>query len=237
MSIIIPVYNEQENLVKRLSFLSKQTNKFPIEIIVSNSPETSDESAEVCKKFDKVTYFKSEKKGRATQMNFGAQKAKGDVLLFLHADVALPEDFHEQIINAIKSRKKAGFFAYKFDRKSFLLDMNSSFTKKDGLFAGGGDQCQFFTKETFKSLEGYNEDFCIMEDFEMIDRVRKHKIPYTIIQSKATVSARKYDTNSWLKVNLINGYVFLKYKLGIHPTKLRKTYKKLLRESVNYNGF
>ena len=55
---------------------------------------------------------------------------------------------------------------------------------------------------------------------------------FKIIQSKATVSARKYDANSWLKVNLINGYVFLKYKFGTHPTKLRKTYKSLLREPV-----
>jgi hypothetical protein len=66
----------------------------------------------------------------------------------------------------------------------------------------------------------------------MIDRVRKLKIPYRIVQSKAIVSARKYEQNSWLKVNLINGIIFLKYKFGVHPTKLRKTYKSLLREEV-----
>lgn len=215
-----------------MSFLNEQANKFPLEIIISNSPETSDNTPNVCKNFDKVTFFTSDKKGRAAQMNFGANKAKGDILLFLHADVALPNNFYTQITAAIKNGKKAGFFAYKFDRETFLLRMNSSFTKKDGLFAGGGDQAQFFTKDTFIKLNGFNEDFCIMEDFEMIDRVRKNKIPYTIIQSKATVSARKYNNNSWLKVNLINGYVFFKYKLGVHPIKLRKTYKNLLREGV-----
>ena len=232
LSIIIPVYNEQENLTKRLSFLCDKANKFPIEIIISNSPESIDESKMVCNSYNKVIYFEADKKGRAAQMNFGASKAIGDILLFLHADVALPEDFYTKIIDAVKSGKKAGFFAYKFDKESFLLNVNSSFTKKDGMFAGGGDQCQFFTKETFEELNGFNESYCIMEDFEMIDRVRKKKIPYTIIQSKATVSSRKYDENSWLKVNLINGYVFLKYKLGTSPEKLRKTYKSLLRESV-----
>ncbi len=232
LSIIIPVYNEQENLVKRLSFLCEQANKFSIEIIVSNSPETTDESAKVCKNFDKVKYLQSEKKGRAAQMNFGANKAKGDILLFLHADNQLPEDFYNEVTNAVNKGNKAGFFAYKFDKETFLLNVNSRFTTKDGLFAGGGDQCQFFTKEVFKALKGYNETFCIMEDFEMIDKVRKHKIPYTIIQSKAIVSARKYEHNSWLKVNAINGYVFLLYKLGVNPLKLRKTYKSLLRESV-----
>ncbi|MDX6745543.1 TIGR04283 family arsenosugar biosynthesis glycosyltransferase [Polaribacter sp. PL03] len=232
LSIIIPVYNEKENLLERLSFLCEQTNRFPLEIIVSNSPETSDESPEICKSFHKVTYFKSDKKGRAAQMNFGASKAKGDVLLFLHADVLLPIDFYTQILEAIKEGYKAGFFAYKFDKDSFFLNFNSKFTTKDGLFSGGGDQCQFFAKEVFTNLNGFNEAFCIMEDFEMIDRVRKQYIPFKIIQSKATVSARKYENNSWLKVNLINGYVFLKYKFGVSPEKLRKTYKSLLRENV-----
>lgn len=226
----MPVYNEQENLVKRLSFLSEQANNFPIEIIVSDSPESTDNSKIICKQYRKVTYFVCDKKGRASQMNFGALKSTGEILLFLHADVILPNDFYQQIIKAIKNGFEAGFFAYQFDKKSILLNFNSSFTNKDGLFSGGGDQCQFFTKEAFKSLKGYDETFCIMEDFKMIANVRKLQIPYFIIQSKATVSARKYQQNSWLKVNLINGYVFLKYKLGIHPTKLRETYKSLLRE-------
>jgi rSAM/selenodomain-associated transferase 2 len=232
LSIIIPVYNEEQNLAKGLSFLSEEANKHAIEILVSNSPESMDESGMICKEYNKVTHFDAILKGRAAQMNAGAAKAKGDILLFLHADVTLPKDFYNQIIFAIKEGNKAGFFAYKFDKETFLLNINSFFTKKRGLFSGGGDQCQFFTKEIFKTLNGYNSALCIMEDFEMIDKVRKQKIPFKIIQSKATVSARKYDVNSWGKVNLINGYVFLKYKLGVHPIKLRKTYKSLLREGV-----
>ncbi len=156
LSIIIPVYNEQENLVKRLSFLCEQANNFPIEIIISNSPETTDNSLQVCKNFSKVTYLSSIKKGRAAQMNFAAQKAKGAVLLFLHADVLLPKDFYEQISKAIAHNFTFGFFAYQFDKDSAFLNFNSKFTTKDGLFAGGGDQCHFFTKEQFQQLNGYN---------------------------------------------------------------------------------
>lgn len=232
ISIIIPVYNEQENLLKRLSFLSEQANKFSLEIIVVNSPETSDNSEMICKNFAKVKYLQSEKKGRAAQMNFGAKYANGDAFLFLHADNKLPEDFYIEVVTALEKGNKVGFFAYKFDRETFLLNVNSRFTKKDGIFAGGGDQNQFFTKDVFEELNGFNESYCIMEDFEIIDRVRKFKIPYTIIQSRAIASARKYDHNSWFKVNLINGYVFLLYKCGVHPQKLRKKYKSLLREGV-----
>jgi rSAM/selenodomain-associated transferase 2 len=232
LSIIIPVYNEKENLMKRLSFLCEQANNYPLEIIIANSPETNDETPKVCMQYDKVTFLNCNKKGRASQMNLAANKAKGKILLFLHADVCLPQDFYSQIIFSIKEGFQFGFFAYQFDKKSTFLDFNSKFTTKDGLFAGGGDQCHFFTKETFIKLDGYNENFCIMEDFEMMDRIRKQEISFKIIRSKATVSARKYENNSWLKVNLINGFVFLKYKLGFSPPSLRKTYKSLLREKV-----
>lgn len=232
LSIIIPIYNEEENLPHQLTFLQSKAEKFPIEIIISNSPETTDKSPEICKQYSKVKFFECEKSGRAIQMNYGASKAKGNVLMFLHADVELPDDFYEQVSEAMNSGYKMGFFSYKFDRSSFMLNINSYFTKTDGVFAGAGDQCQFFTKEAFDKLGGFNEDFCIMEDFEIMDKVRKESIPYTIIQSKATVSARKYDKGSWLKVNLINGYVFLRYKLGTEPLKLRHIYKDLLREKV-----
>lgn len=232
LSIIIPIYNEGENLPKQLTFLDQQADLHPIEIILSNSIDTTDNSAEISKLYKNVKFYDSFVKGRAKQMNFGASQAKGDILLFLHADVQLPEDFYEKIKKAIADGHKMGFFCYKFDRRTIMLNINSYFTKTDGMFAGAGDQCQFFTRDAFESLGGFNENFCIMEDFEIMDKVRKYKIPYTIIQSTATVSARKYDKGSWLKVNLINGYVFLRYKLGTKPEKLRRIYKGLLRESV-----
>ena len=232
LSIIMPVYNEQKNLTKRLFFLSEFAHNYSLEIIVCDSPESTDNSKSVCNNYSKVSYFVCPVKGRAAQMNFGAKKASGEIYLFLHADVILPNDFYLQILTTLKNGFEAGFFAYQFDKKSILLQFNSYFTQKKGIFSGGGDQCQFFTKNAFKTLQGYDETFCIMEDFKMINNVRKLQIPYFIIQSKAIVSARKYQQHSWLKVNLINGYVFFKYMVGMHPRELRKTYKSLLREKL-----
>lgn len=232
LSIIIPNYNEELNLPNQLTFLQSKAEQFPIEIIIANSPDTTDDSTEICKGYEKVDFFTCDRGGRAVQMNLGASRAKGEILLFLHADVKLPDDFYVQVTAAISHGNQFGFFAYKFDRSSFMLNINSYFTKSDGMFAGAGDQAQFITRAAFDRLGGFDEEYCIMEDFRLMDNVRKHKLPYTIIQSRATVSARKYDKGSWLKVNLINGYVFLLYKLGVSPLKLRKTYKGLLRESV-----
>jgi rSAM/selenodomain-associated transferase 2 len=232
LSIIIPIYNEAKHLPKQLTFLDRQADLHSIEIILSNSIDTTDNSAEISKSYKNVQFYDSFTKGRAKQMNFGASKAKGHILMFLHCDVQLPEDFYEQVTSAVKEGYKMGFFAYRFDRSTFMLNLNSYFTKNDSLFAGAGDQCQFFERSTFEKLGKFNEDYCIMEDFEIMDKVRKNKIPFKIIQSRATVSARKYDKGSWLKVNLINGYVFFLYKLGVRPIKLRRIYKSLLREQV-----
>jgi rSAM/selenodomain-associated transferase 2 len=232
LSIIIPIYNEAKHLPKQLTFLDRQADLHPIEIILSNSIDTTDNSAQISKSYKNVQFYDSFTKGRAKQMNFGASKAKGDILMFLHCDVQLPEDFYKQVTSAVKEGHKMGFFAYRFDRSTFMLNLNSYFTKNDSLFAGAGDQCQFFEANTFEELGGFDENYCIMEDFEIMDRIRKEKVPFKIIQSRATVSARKYDHSTWLEVNLINGYVFLLYKLGVKPLKLRKIYKGFLREGV-----
>ncbi len=229
ISIIIPCYNEAENLAKKLPRLTAISENKQIEILVINCSKSTDGLEKICKSFPMVTYLKSEKSGRAVQMNFGAENAKNDVLLFLHADVTLPDNYADLIFETLKEND-AGFFNYEFDKKGFWMRFNASFVKEKGTFTGGGDQCHFFKKDTFDKLDGYNEEYVIMEDFELINRVKKQNIPYSIIKTPVTVSARKYEENSWLKVSLINGYVFLLFKLGASPQRLKKGYSRLLRK-------
>lgn len=227
ISLIIPCYNERENLELKLPRLQKISKNNSIEIIVVDSPKSTDKSKEICTE-NNINYLREKKAGRAFQMNEGAEKATGSILLFVHADVTLPDDFAVLIRESINNNE-VGFFSYEFDKPGFWMRFNASFVEEKGTFTGGGDQCHFFRKETFKKLGGYNEDYIIMEDFEMIDRVEKLKIPYSIIKTPVIVSARKYEKNSWLKVSLINGYVFLLYKLGASPQRLHRRYKRLLR--------
>ena len=229
ISVIIPCYNEKEKLSVKIPHLISISENNSIEIIVVDSSQSDDESENLCEDFLSVNYIKSSNAGRAYQMNEGAKIASGEILLFVHADVKLPDNFTSLIQKTLK-KNNAGFFNYEFDKKGFWLKFNASFVKEKGTFTGGGDQCHFFKKETFESLGGYNEKYCIMEDFELIDRVKKAKIPYSIIKTPVTVSARKYEKNSWLKISLINGYVFLLYRLGASPKRLERGYKRLLRK-------
>jgi GT2 family glycosyltransferase len=92
----------------------------------------------------------------------------------------------------------------------------------------GGDQTLFVTKSVFEDLDGFNEYYSIMEDYDFIIRLRQ-KFKFKIIPKDITVSARKYKTNSWLRVQVANLTVFLMFFLQQHPERMRSVYKKMLK--------
>lgn len=221
LSIIIPVLNEEIRLRELLPFLMKYAPDQ--EIIVIDCPLSSDNTFSLLKQFEFICK-KGNKAGRAAQMNQGAKIAKGEVFMFLHADVVPPSNFVEAIKDKIENGFKAGFFAYNFDPSNKWLDINAKYTGSDGLFAGGGDQCQFMTRKIFDQFEGYDETYVIMEDFALIRKMKKHKLPLAIVQDRAQVSSRKYTSNSYFKVNIINFIVFMAFLLGVSPRTLKKMY-------------
>lgn len=225
LSVIIPILNEADNLQKLFTWLDIKNSSS--EFIVVDCFRSVDNSEEICRNYG-VNYLRSDNSGRAVQMNEGAKIATGKILMFLHADVIPAKNFEKLIEDATAAGNKVGFFAYHFHPTNRWLDINARLTKKDGLFAGGGDQCQFFLKETFHSLGGYDESLHLMEDFALIRKVKKLKIPYTIIEEPALVSSRKYNNNSYLWVNFINLLVFTGFLLGVSSPKLRQVYAKAL---------
>lgn len=228
ISIIIPAHNEKQNLDKLLPYLQELIKVDDTEILISISASNSD-----CTAFEqlnsKIIFYKCPTNGRAIQMNYAANKAKGDILVFLHADVIPPINFIEDIKATINNKYEAGFFSYKFDKESFFLNINSSFTAKDGIFTGGGDQCLFIKKDVFFQLGKFNEAQVIMEDFEFFKRMKKEKVNYKIIKNNLIVSARKYETNSYLKVNISNLVMVVLFNLGYPANKLKSLHSKLLK--------
>lgn len=225
LSIIIPALNEKSNISKLYADRKAELNR--CEVIIVDAPSSSDDLQSLKKDFD-FKYLRSPNEGRATQMNLGAENAEGGIFLFLHADVIPPENFDLLVNEKIKEDFEMGFFAYQFDPSNTWLDLNSRFTYRDGIFAGGGDQCQFFTRSCFERLGKYDQDFVIMEDFEIIRRVRKSGVSYSIIQEPATVSSRKYECNSYFWVNLINLLAFGAFLIGVSPLKLKRFYRRAL---------
>ena len=174
-----------------------------------------------------ATVIHSPKRGRAQQMNFGAQKATADLLYFVHADTLPPKTFVSDIHTAITDGFPIGCYRFEFNSPRKLLKLNAYFTRFDKMWCRGGDQTLFVTRSVFDELEGYCPRHLIMEEYDFIARARK-KYPFKIMPKSVIVSARKYDNNGYLKVQFANLIVFNMYRLGFSQKKMLKFYRNML---------
>ena len=227
LSIIIPVLNEEKNLTELIPHLQKFGGDF-IEDIQVVDGGSLDRSVVISESFG-VNVLHSPEANRAAQMNLGAKEAKGNVLYFVHADTRPPWDFAGQIQIAWLKGYKAGCYRYQFDSKSILLKFNSYFTRFNGPFAGVGDQTLFITRGFFDRLGGFDPEFEMMEDFELVKRIKKYS-NFLILPEIVTVSARKYSTNSWMKVQLLNAWAFILFMTNSDPKKIKSVYQNRLQK-------
>ncbi len=178
--------------------------------------------------------FVSPKRGRASQLNYGASIATGELLYFLHADAFPPKSFVKDIISAIELGYDFGNFRQEIKSKNRLVRFNSYFSRLNGRVASGGDQSLFITRELFSKLKGYREDLLFMEDYDLFGRARlvgeNIKIPKSL-----EIIDRKYTHNSFLRVNLSNLTILILYQLGVHPNKLYPLYKSWIK-GPRYKG-
>ncbi len=228
VSIIIPTYNEENTIGDLLNYLKKNSDSSTTEYIVVDGG-SDDDTVKIARNAG-GNCLKTVEKGRAAQMNLGAEHATGDILYFVHADSIPPATFVEDIKSAVKQGNKAGCYRFKFDSARLLLKINAFFTRFDRLMCRGGDQTLFITGALFKKLNGFREDYLIMEDYEMIERIQESS-SFKIIPKDVVVSPRKYKKNGYLKVQLANFVVFMMYFLDCTQEQLLKTYRKMLYET------
>ncbi len=228
ISVIIPAHREQKNLERLLPYLTSIGESHNFEIIVALSHPGS-ESGKYVTGGEAWKYVEVPGKGRAVQMNYGAAEAKGTTLAFLHADVYPPENFFTDIERTLTEGYDAGFFSYRFDTSHVLLKLNASFTGRDSIFTGGGDQCLFIRKSVFMDMGGFEESQVIMEDFEFFERMKRQKLKYRIVKNDLIVSARKYQSNSYARVNLANLLLLLLFKWGYPAQKLKILHNRIIK--------
>lgn len=225
ISVIVPTFNEAENIARLVSFINDIGRKEVIEILVVDSA-SSDATCFLAEQAGS-TVVHAFQKSRACQMNLGAQRAKGEILYFVHADVKLLPSFVDDIIAAVADGSESGCYRYVFDSKRFLLKINAFFTRFDAIMCRGGDQTLYVLKSVFESVGGFDERYTIMEDYDFLIRLRKSHT-FTIIQKDIIVSARKYATNSWLRVQIANLSVFIMFFFRRSPGEMKQIYKILL---------
>lgn len=228
ISIIIPTLNESGILEHTLSRLSISQE---IEIIVADGG-SQDNTAEVAARSGASVLSVSG--GRAAQMNAGAEEAKGQILLFLHADTLLPVRYHDMICEALKKPSaSAGAFSFKTDGSGAAIRVVEWLTNfRSSVFHFPyGDQGLFIEKRVFKEIGGF-PDLPIMEDFELIRRLRRRG-DIVMISEPAVTSARRWRQLGVLKTTLINQFMILGFLAGIKPAKLKQIYRSTKDNKIN----
>jgi len=220
ISVIIPAYRETDCLARLLSRLCGEENT---EVIVA-VPEGDALSAGTAEGFDVKTVMC--KKGRGEQLRNGALAARGDVLLFCHADVTLPADWRAAVLNTLAGPGVVGgCFRFFIDSALFryrVIELGANLrVALTGL--AYGDQAFFTTRRTYDEVGGFRP-LPIMEDVDFIRRLgRRGKV--AVADAGVKVSPRRWEKEGTLYGFVRNFALVTLYLVGVDPEKLARYYR------------
>ena len=218
ISVIIPALNEAKILDQSLSRLTPQLKEHELIIVDGGS---TDGTPLIARKYGQVI---SSKRGRARQSNAGAAAARGDILLFLHADVWLDSGAIEGVETAISAGYVGGAFKQRIEGAHplyRLIECAANFrAKRLQIFYGDGGI--FIQRTQFDRIGGFH-DIPIMEEVEFSRKLCRHG-KVTLIEPRIHISARRWQKNGILRTTLTNWLITLLYLLHVPPTHLAKLY-------------
>ena len=229
ISIIIPVLNEAANINRLLAHLiENETGENISEIIVVDG-NSRDNTTELVKEFSKnstiaIRLIQSER-GRAKQMNAGANHSKSTILYFLHADSYPPKGFDTLIISEIEKQQLAGCFKMRFDSNHWWLAIVGWATRFNWKICRGGDQSLFITKALFNEVGGFDQRYTIYEDQILTNQLYKRK-QFVVIQHWIVTSARLYEKKGVWNLQYHFLMIYLKKWLGASAEEIYTYYKK-----------
>jgi rSAM/selenodomain-associated transferase 2 len=223
VSVIIPALNEAENIERTLAAARRDYAPDAVELIVADGGSTDGTPDLVPPDVALVRV----PRGRAVQMNRGAEAAHGEIFVFCHADSQLPAGWREAVIAALADPEvSGGTFQTRILPANWLLKLRNRLvlpTTWRGMF---GDQVHFMRRATFERVGGYPE-IPLMEDVEMMRALHQvGRLTRIDPGLRVTTSSRRFLERGVLRQTLHNGLNMLRYLyLGASPRAIARGYR------------
>jgi rSAM/selenodomain-associated transferase 2 len=221
LSIIVPVLDEAAGMVTALGRLQPlRLRGHEVIVVDGGSRDGSPEAARAV-----ADHVIQSPRGRALQMNAGARTAKGDVLLFLHADTILPADADHLIIEGLDGSGRAwGRFDVRLSGEATALRVVAFFMNQRSRLTGiaTGDQAIFVRRATFERIGGFPA-LALMEDIALTRRLRRVSRPLCL-REQLVASSRKWEREGVVRTVLLMWRLRLAFFLGADPAELARRY-------------
>ena len=221
LSIIIPTLNESNNLPSLISDLSEIDNDSEILVIDSTSEDKTKDIASIYG----TRFYKTNIRNRGIQLNYGANRAKGDWLLFIHADSRLNFNWSTEIKDLIKKNSNViYFFKFKVDSKLLKYRLLEFFVNLRCLIFSSpyGDQGFLISKKNFNNYGGF-KNIPLMEDFDFIRRIKQKE--YLIgLKTPIYTNSRKWNHKNLILQSIKNWNLRRLWLKGVSLDKIYKMY-------------
>jgi len=220
LSIVVPVLNEAAEIETTLQALAPLRTR-GCEVIVVDGGSADDTLALAKSLADRTI---AAPRGRASQMNAGGATAKGDVLLFLHADTRLPENADALVIDALsRSRRAWGRFDVRFTKGALPLIAWTMNVRSRLTGIATGDQAMFVTRKAFESVGGFPE-IALMEDIALSARLKRISRS-AFVSARVTTSPRRWQKHGTIRTILLMWRLRFAYFFGAPPEALARAYR------------
>jgi rSAM/selenodomain-associated transferase 2 len=226
ISVVIPTYNDESLIASTIYHLKQNAYQRLLKEIIVVDGGSTDATVREAEKAG-ATVVHSIKRNRSAQMNLGVQYATGKILYFIMPGCMPPKNFTNEIVRATQNGYSFGTFRLTFDYKHWILRGVALLSKFKKSYTRLETQSLFVLQELFVKAGAFREDFLILEDQELIKRLKRYS-SFVVLRDKMITTAKKFLPYGVIRAELSYLLARIMYWMGYPQTKLVKAYNKML---------